>query len=339
MLAIVKEKPGPGFTVREVEIPTCAADEVLIKVVSVGICGSDMPIFSGIRQVPLPFIPGHEYSGVIVETGSRVSKYKKGDKVVPSVIRNCLTCSFCREGDEILCDHLLETGIHVNGAFAEFVTVPEHSLHPLPENLSFVEAAMTDPVASAYRPVKKAQITTEEVVTIFGPGPIGLLALQAAKAEGAKKVIVVGTRASRLNIALELGADEVVNIGEKGENAAQKIREFTNGRMSDVIIEATGQVSVLPMCIDSLRKKGRLVLAGIFHEETSVALASIVRRELTICGSICYTYQDFEHCLDLISSGKIKVKPLITHELPLKDAEKAQHLIKTREALKVVLHP
>ncbi len=339
MLALVKEKIGPGFAVKEVEIPKFKPNEVLIKVDSVGICGSDIPIFNGTRQVPIPFIPGHEFSGTIVETGSRITKFKSGDKVVPSVVQNCLTCTFCREGLEILCDELVETGIHINGAFAEYIAVPEHTLHELPENMSFTEGATIDPIASAYHPVKKANVGTEDIITIFGPGAIGLFALQVAKAEGAKKVIVVGTRESRLSKARELGADITINISEKGENAAKKIKEFTKGKMSDVIIEAAGKASVMEMCLSSLKKNGRLILAGIFHENCSIPLTSIVRNEFTIRGSICYSYNDFEDCIDLVSSDRVKIKPIITHELSLKEAKKALKLINSKEAVKVILHP
>ncbi|MCG8483989.1 MAG: alcohol dehydrogenase catalytic domain-containing protein [Clostridia bacterium] len=339
MIAIVKEKAGPGFVIKEVDVPKYKANEVLIKVECIGICGSDIPIFNGIRNVPIPFIAGHEFTGVIVEVGSEVKKYKKGDRVVPSSVQNCFTCSYCREGYEVLCDELVETGIHVNGSFAEYVVVPENSVHKLPDNVSFLEGSMVDPIASAHRPVKKASVTPEDTVVVFGPGPIGLLSLQVAKLEGANKVIMVGTRENRLNLAKELGADITVNIGEKGEDAVEKIKEYTNGKMADIIIEATGKASVVETCINSLKKKGHLSLAGIFHEPCTIPVTTIVRNELTIEGSICYSYNDFEHCIDLLSSRRIDVKKMITHELPLKDIKKALELIDKREAIKVVLYP
>lgn len=340
MLAVVKEKIGPGYVLKEVEVPVIQEDEVLIKVDSVGVCGSDIPIFKGVRQVPIPLIPGHEFSGVIVETGSKVLKFKKGDRVTPGLVRNCGKCLSCREGLESLCDNLLETGIHLDGAFTEYVAVPESTLHIMPDNMSFVEGASVDPVASAYRPVRKAGVSPEDVVVIFGPGPIGLYALQIAKAYGAKKAIMVGTRESRLKLARELGADETVNIGEKKEDPVKKIWEFTQGVMADVIIEATGVASSVEMCIQSLKKNGRLSLAGIFHEPVTISqLDQVVRKELNVQGSICYTWKDFQSCIDLISAGKVKVDRIVTHELPLKDIAKALELIDKRQAMKVILHP
>jgi len=207
MLAVVKEKPGPGFTLKEVDVPIPKEDEVLVQVKSVGLCGSDIPIFRGIRTVHYPHIPGHEFSGVIVNKGKQVSKFQEGDRVVAGLVVHCGECIYCKQGLESLCDHLYEIGIHVDGAFAEYVVAPEKTLHRVPETLTFNQGASIDPIASAYRPVRKSQITSEDVVVIFGPGPIGLYAAQIAKLEGAKKLIVVGTNGDeeRLDLAKKFG--------------------------------------------------------------------------------------------------------------------------------------
>ncbi len=339
MLAVVKEVAGPGFVLKDVDIPVPEDDEVLIKVEAVGICGSDIPIFKGIRPVPLPFIPGHEFAGTIVDVGADVREFKKGDKVVPGLVQNCGRCKYCRQGLESLCDNLVETGIHVNGAFAEYVAVPEHTLHLKPEEMTFSEGASVDPIASAYRPVKKACVGSEDVVVVYGPGPIGLYAAQIARVEGAKTLIMVGTRESRLQLARELGVDITINIGEKKEDPIVRIKELTGGEMADVVIETAGTPEVIEMCLNSVRKNGRLSLAGVLHKPSTLLLAPIVRREINITGSICYTWLDFQNSMDLVASGKVKVGPIVTHELPLKDIAKGLDLIDKREAIKVVLHP
>jgi len=339
MLAVVKEKPGPGFTLKEVEIPIPRKDEVLIEVKSVGICGSDLPIFKGIRKVSYPLIPGHEFSGVIVETGKEVKKFKKGDRVTPGLVVSCGDCIYCRQGLESLCDNIYEIGIHVDGAFTSYVIAPEKTLHKLPENMNFNQGASIDPLASAYRPVKKANISTTDIVAIFGPGPIGLYALQITRAEGAKKVISIGAHGDkeRLNLAKELGADLVINT--ESEDPVEKIRNYTNGEMADVIIEATGVSVVVDTCLRSLRKNGRLSLAGIFHQSANVFLGSIVRKEFNIKGSICYTWKDFQNCIELVSSRRIKTEPIITHEFPLTEMAKALELAYNKKSIKIILHP
>lgn len=339
MLAIVKEKEGAGYSLKEVDVPKPKEDEVLIKVKAVGICGTDIPIFNGIRKVPIPLIPGHEFSGEIVEVGDKVTRFKKSDRVTPGLVINCGKCIYCREGLESLCEKIVETGIHVDGAFAEYVVVPEKTVHKMPHTMSFEQGASIDPIASAYRPVKKACIGSEDVVVVFGPGPIGLFALQVAKAEGAKKVISVGIKGDedRLNLAKKLGADYTINLGE--QDLVKSISEITNDDMADVVIEATGHHSVFEMCLDTLKKHGRLSLAGIFHKPAEANIAKIVRKEIQVKGSICYTWKDYKECIDLVASSKVKVDPMISHQYDLKDIAKALEVIKQRKAIKVILHP
>lgn len=339
MLAVIKDKPGAGFIFKKVKTPKPKEDEVLIRVKSVGICGSDIPIFKGVRVVEYPLIPGHEFSGVIVETGNRVENFKIGDRIVAGLVVHCGRCVYCKQGLESLCDNIYEIGIHVDGAFAEYVIAPEKTLHKLPENMNFNQGASIDPLASAYRPAKKANISSNDVVAIFGPGPIGLYALQITRVEGAKKIISVGAHGDkeRLNLAKELGADLVINT--ENEDPVEKIKNYTNGEMADVIIEATGVPIVVDTCLKSLRKNGRLSLAGIFHQSANVFLGPIVRKEFNIKGSICYTWKDFQDCIDLVSSGRVKTESIITHEFPLTEMAQALELAYNRKSIKVILHP
>jgi len=205
--------------------------------------------------------------------------------------------------------------------------------------MNFNQGASIDPIASAYRPVKKANISSNDIVAIFGPGPIGLYALQIARAEGAKKIISVGAHGDeeRLNLAKELGADLVINT--ESEDPVKKIKDYTNGEMADAIIEATGIPVVVDTCLRSLRKDGRLSLAGIFRQPASIFLGPIVRREFNIKGSICYTWKDFQECIELVSSGRVKTEPIISHEFPLTEMAKALELVYNRKSIKIILHP
>ncbi|MBF0529160.1 MAG: alcohol dehydrogenase catalytic domain-containing protein [Deltaproteobacteria bacterium] len=339
MWAVVKERQDVDFCFKETPIPEPRSDEVLIRVEAVGICGSDIPIFKGIRKVVYPLIPGHEFAGVIVKTGRDVKKFRVGDKVVPGLVVHCGECEYCRMGLESLCDNIYELGIHVDGAFAEYVVAPEKTLHALPVGLSFNQGAAIDPIASAFRPVRKARITSDDDVVIFGPGPIGLYALQIARAEGARRVAVVGANGDkrRLELAGELGADITIDGSEQDTVAV--VRDFTHGRMADVVIEATGAAAVIEPCLACVRKAGRLSLAGIFHQPSSFSIGDIVRREITITGSICYTWLDFQACVDLVASGRVRVEPLITHEFSLREIGQALAIAYRRESIKIMLHP
>ncbi len=339
MLAVVKEYKGEGFTLMDVPVPKIGPDDVLIKVKAVGICGSDMPIFSGVREVPFPMIPGHEFSGTIEETGSNVKKFKIGDRVTPGLVINCGECIYCRQGYESLCENILETGIHVDGAFAEYVKVPAKTVHVLPDTMTYEQAASIDPIASAYRPVKKANIGSEDTVLVFGPGPIGIYTVQCAKAEGAKKIIIAGVNGDeeRLELAKKLGADYAINISEV--DMIQAIKDVNDGLLPDIVFEASGHPSSVQMCLDSIKANGKIVFIGIQHQSVDLELAKIVRQEIKVEGSICYTWKDYKECIDLVSSGRVDTDNMVTHKFDLKDIGKGIEVMKNREAVKVILYP
>ncbi len=339
MLAVVKEHKGEGFTVMDVPVPKIGPDDVLIKVKAVGICGSDMPIFSGVREVPFPMIPGHEFSGTIEETGSNVKKFKIGDRVTPGLVINCGECIYCRQGYESLCENILETGIHVDGAFAEYVKVPAKTVHVLPDTMTYEQAASIDPIASAYRPVKKANIGSEDTVLVFGPGPIGIYTVQCAKAEGAKKIIIAGVNGDeeRLELAKKLGADYAINISEV--DMIQAVKDVNDGLLPDIVFEASGHPSSVQMCLDSIKANGKIVFIGIQHQSVDLELAKIVRQEIKVEGSICYTWKDYKECIDLVSFGRVDTDNMVTHKFALKDIGKGIEVMKNREAVKVILYP
>ena len=335
--AVVKESSGPGFVIKDVPIPRLQPDEVLIKVESAGICGTDIPIFDGVRKVPLPLIPGHEFSGVVVEAGHEVRGFRPGDGVAPGLVINCGRCWYCRQGLETLCDEIVEIGIDIDGGFAEYVKVPAKQLHRIPAGMTFDEAASVDPIASAYHGVKMAQVSSGDTVVVLGPGPIGLYALQIAKVEGAKKTVVVGTRESRLLVAKELGADVLIMLGK--EDPVPIVHELTDGRGADVVIEATGSPESIDLALSLARKAGRVHLLGIFHEPAKLSARAVVRKEANIKGSFCYTWQDFQHCLDLLATKRVTVRPIVTHTFALEQMGEALNTIKQRRGIKVLLHP
>ncbi len=339
MLAVVKEHLGPGFAVKEVPYPVLRDTDVIIQVRSVGICGSDGPILAGTRPVPYPLIPGHEFAGDVVEVGSAVKNLKVGDRVTPCIVIGCGDCDLCIQGKEVLCDSLVETGIHVDGAFAQYVRVPAKVCRKMQDTTTYDQGASVDPVASAYRTVKASGITSKDVCCVYGAGPIGLYAVQLIKLRGVKTVICLDTDAgaARLELAKTLGADHVINVSR--EDPVQRVRELTNGAMADYVQDCVGAPGVPEIALKLLKKAGTYAVTGLYHTLPQVDLGDVVRRELKIYGTICYTRQEFEECLHFIEEGRVQVEPLITHHFPLKDMEAAFQVVQEKACIKILLHP
>ncbi len=337
MLAVVKEGPGAGFALRDVPRPRPLPGTVIVRVKAVGICGTDIPIFDGIRSVPYPLIPGHEIAGIIDEVGPGVEGWQVGDRVVVGLVVGCGTCEYCRRGDEPLCPNIRELGIHVDGGYAEYLRAPASTLHRLPEDMSFVAGASADPVASSYRGIRRLRINPEDRVVIFGPGPIGLYALQAVAAHSPRVLMMVGRSPERLQVALDLGATHVFSTRQG--DVAQAVAEVTGGRMANIIIEATGNPAVMPDLLQVAARGAHILLVGIFHQPTTIHLDPLVRHELQIKGSFCYNWDDLEASIELLRRGIVRTDGIVTHVLPLAEMSKALELIKNRQAIKVILEP
>jgi len=271
MKAIVKYKKGDGFVeLREVARPTVDSDSVLIKVKAAGICGTDIHIFQDEFEYSPPVIMGHEFSGDIVKVGEKVKGWKVGDRVVSEPHTGaCRVCRLCRTGNPQVCSKKRPIGSGTDGAFAEFIKVPSWLLHRIPEEVSFEEAALTEPIAICVHCIlEKTGIETGDFVAILGPGPIGLLAAQVVKNAGASYVLISGTSRDakiRLKLAGELGIDYVVNTDK--EDPISKVRELTNGEGADVVVEASGSPSAINQAFQMVRRGGRISALGMTKEE------------------------------------------------------------------------
>jgi len=339
MLAVVKEGPGPGFALREVPKPELRPGWVRIRVRAVGICGTDIPIFEGLRKVPYPLIPGHEFAGEIEAIGEGVEGRRVGDRVAVGLVIGCGECPACRRGEESLCERITEIGIHIDGAFAEYVLAPARALHALPAHLSFADGASVDPLASSYRGIRRLNLEPRDDVVIFGLGPIGLYALQAVRAHSARHVVAVTPRPGlRSQMARALGADALI-ISEGCHDLAAAVQSANHGRPPSVVIEATGKPEAVGQALQVAGMGGQVLLLGIFHQQAACDPAQIIRKELRIFGSFCYNWDDFQASLDLIARGLVRAAPLITHRLPLARIGDALSLILKREAVKVILEP
>jgi len=343
MRAVVKYQEGPGnIELRDVPEPRPGKNEVKIRVKAAGICGSDLHILHDDIGIPTrpPFIVGHEFSGLIVEIGDGVETWQEGDRVTAENSHTiCEQCVYCRTGNYNLCAERLATGYVFDGAFAGFCVVPEQRIHLLPDNVDFLTGALTDPSACAFHAVQELTgVGAGDNVLVTGPGPMGLFSLQYAKANGAR-VVVVGKAQDgrRLELARQMGADLTVNV--EGDDAEEKITGFTRGEGVDVLLECSGKEPALRMGLGLLRKQGKYTQVGIFGSPITVDLDQLVYKEIRAIGSFSQKYTAWVEAIKLTSLGRIKVRPLITHVLPLEEWAEGFRVFESGEAIKVVFQP
>jgi 2-desacetyl-2-hydroxyethyl bacteriochlorophyllide A dehydrogenase len=310
--------------IEEVGIPTPEPGYVLLQMKNCGICGSDLHSYFG-QWGQSSKAPGHEISGIVVKCGEGVTDFKEGDRVCAECFSHCGKCCYCEIGQYNLCNNLKGTSGGNHSGFAEYVIAHSSSMFHFPDNMSFEDGAMIEPLAVSYRAFNRTEASYQETVLVIGSGTIGLLAVAAAKASGSRSVIATCKYKHQAEMALELGADNVILTSE--ENMANEIIRLTNGVGVDAIIETTASADGFNNAMSAIRKGGSLVLVGGYHKALEVNLSRIVGSELRVTGSSCYGYsgtkRDFEWSMDLILSDRIPVKKLITHKFPLSNIKEA----------------
>jgi L-iditol 2-dehydrogenase len=327
---------GPSkVELKEVERPVVSEDEVLVKVKAASICGTDIHLFEGKWKVFTPRILGHEASGEIVEVGKNVSKVSVGDRVVINPVIRCGHCLMCKTGHYNICMNRKFIGIETDGAFAEYLKVGELNIESLPHSISFEEGALIEPTAVAVHAIRRGRIGMNDTVAVLGAGPIGLCAVQAARASGAGYILAMDNMDTRLITAKDLGADEIINPLKV--NACKRVFECTDGIGVDVLIEATGSPKIYSEAIDLVRKGGRIVQIGLALDPAQFDILAFSRKELELIG--CNGHMmDLEGTVDLIGKGKINVRRLITHRLLLHDLAKGFAMVQKKEGIKVVIN-
>jgi L-iditol 2-dehydrogenase len=332
-----------SLEIAEVPTPAVVAGEVLIRVGACGICGSDVHGYDGSsgRRIP-PIVMGHEAAGRIAAVGAGVTGLAEGDRVTFDSTIYCGACEYCRRGEVNLCDHRQVLGVSCGdysraGAFAEFVVVPARVVYKLPESISFAEAAMLEAVAVAIHAVSLAEISAESTALVVGAGTIGVLILQALRAAGCGRVFVSDVDATRLKMAKELGAEDVLSANE---DTVAQILQRTGGVGVDVAMEAVGRNETVNAAIASVRKGGTVVLVGNISPDVALPLQKVVTRQIRLQGS-CASAGEYPEAIALMASGAIRVKPLITAIAPLAEGPQWFERLYAREPnlLKVVLTP
>jgi 2-desacetyl-2-hydroxyethyl bacteriochlorophyllide A dehydrogenase len=343
---VVKVDSQPEFIVREGGIPKVRDEEALIKVITAGLCGTDVAIrnntFMG-RHGPVkdPVIPGHEFCGEVVEVGSKVRKVNIGDRVTSSAIQGCGKCYACKIGLYNRCHHWIHLGIDIPGCFAEYVAVSEDILFKVPDNVSYEEAAILEPLTTAVRAFRTNHIKPGSFIVVLGPGPFGQFILQAALVSGPSHVVMVGlsTDKERLGLSKKLGANETIEADKV--NPVQRVEELTKGRGADVVIEATGRVEAVTQAIEMTGAGGLCLIggSGFLGKPVSFELWNVVRDEKQIKGLQGFTWADYLLALELYFQGRIKIKPIISHTFKLEDVNQACNLSEQKKAFKIILSP
>jgi len=304
------------FVIREVPEPVPDKDEALLKVRYCGICGSDLHLYKhGMKRRIL----GHEVSGDIVELGSDVEEWRVGDRVTIDPHTICYNCYWCKIGKTELCERPGVTGVDRDGGFATYVKVKSHQLHKLPDELTYEQGTLIEPLSVVLHGVRLSEIKVGDTVAVLGLGPLGQLAARLAKASGAKAVYAADVNKSRIDLARNV-VDEAINSNEV--DSTERILELTNDMGPDIVFECSGNVAASQQSITLPKRGGTLVVIGICFEPIEVSpFLDLVFKQLTIKGSFHSSLSDFVQALDIIKSKTIEVDSLITSKIPLEDIE------------------
>lgn len=339
MKAVVKDKPEPGITVKEVPDPAFGANDVLLKVSRASICGSDLGLYDYTQAyagfAKLPLIPGHEFAGEIADVGTNVTEFVKGERVVAESVIGCGQCKFCREGQTNLCVKFSIMGIHRNGGFSELTVVPSRHLHRLRGKIDFTEAALIEPLSVLCHAIFDiCRIEPADFVSIIGPGPIGLLAAEVARASGSNRILVSGIEIDkeRLELARKLG---FTTISSTQTDSVKETLNSTNGLGADIAIVAAGSGQALVNACDMVRQGGKVLSIGIFAKPVELNITNLVRRQISLYGTFASNWKNYEEAMNLVEHGKIDLKSLVTHHFPINDATSAFEVAKSKEGCKV----
>ena len=331
------------FALEEAPEPPLGPDAVMVAVKACGICGSDvhgMDGSTGRRQPPI--IMGHEAAGVVVQTGDAVEGWETGARVTFDSTIYCGTCEFCRQGRINLCDQRRVLGVSCaeyrqNGAFAQFVAVPQRVLYRLPDAMPFEHAALTEPLSIAFHAVRRAGALASDRAVVVGAGLIGLLLVQTLRRAGCARILAVDVAPEKLALAGKLGATAVVKAGQ---GALHEIMEWTEGRGAEAVFEAVGIPATVDLAVRAARKGGTVTLVGNVAPVVEFPLQICVTRELSVYGS-CASCGEYPACLEALAKGEIQAGPLLSAVAPLEDGPQWFERLYRREPglLKVILQP
>ncbi len=319
----------------EVERPVPGQDQVLVRVTNSGVCGTDLKIYEGAIRVPHPLIMGHEMIGVVAEGGD--DALRTGIRVIVDPVNYCGMCANCRAGQTNLCPHGLLMGRDTNGGFADYVVVPRSHVFPLPDEIDSQVAPLIQVFTTCLHAQRLIHVFPGQSVVVMGLGVAGQLHMQLAKAWGASPVIGITRSAWKRSLAEKLGADLTLPGGPEG---MRRVSEVTGGRGADLVIETTGMAPVISDAVSMSRLGATLLLFGITTAtQAALPFYQLYYKELKLVNSRAAKSEDYPACIDLVARGVVKLKPLVTHVVPLSELEAAISMLKSDmdERMKIIL--
>jgi threonine 3-dehydrogenase len=342
MLAVVKPEAKPGVELRDVPIPSFGPTDVLVRVKAASVCGTDLHIYNwdawAQRRIHPPLIPGHEFCGEVAEVGREVTAVKPFDFVSAEMHVACGECFQCRIGEAHICQNVKIIGVDSDGAFAEYVRIPESNIWKIDPAIPVEYASVLDPLGNAVHTVLAGPIAGR-TVAITGCGPIGLFAIAVARAAGATQVFAVEVNEHRRKLAETMKADLVLNPAT--DDVKARIFDATDGVGADVVLEMSGHPDGIRTAFDVVRRGGRLSLLGLTSKPISLNFSEdIIFKGITIQGiNGRRMYETWYQMTALLKSGKLDLHPVITDRLSLRDFDKGMERLKTGEASKILLYP
>jgi threonine dehydrogenase-like Zn-dependent dehydrogenase len=340
MKAAFIEKPM-SIVFTEVDEPQITkANELKIKVKVTGICGSEIHAYHGIHPYRIPpVVSGHEFAGEVVEIGPDVTKYNIGDRVTVEPQYGCGKCSYCRNGQYNVCKNKVVLGSNKwSGSFGEYVIAPEEAVIPLPDNITYEQGALIEPLAVGLHIVRKSKLEIGQTVAVIGVGTIGLSILISAKMAGAQNIIVSDIVEYNLQVAKQLGATYCINSSK--EETVKMYNDYSASTGIDVAFVAVDVISAFQTALNIVSPKGTIGILAPPRNAQGCDLISITKKELCIVGTSMYVRKEFEMIRDKIAYGTIDVKPLISKIMPIKDAAKAMKIVdqKTENIIKMLMY-
>lgn len=337
MIQAVMTRPGEIEFI-EIPIPELNEGEVIVKIMRIGICGSDIHVYHGKHPyTSYPVVQGHEVSGEIAKVGDGIKQFKVGDKVTiqPQVV--CGKCFSCIHGNYHICDELKVMGFQTTGTASEYFKVDASKLLKLPEDMSFDEGAMVEPLAVAVHALSRAGEIKGKKILVLGAGPIGNLVAQSAKGLGAKAVMITDLSDYRLQKAKECGIDFCVNT--KDQDIGKVLLDNFGQDKADLILECVGVNTTMSQAVLNARKGSAIIVVGVFGSKATIDLGLVQDRELMLIGTLMYQEKDYIKAIELIESEKVKLAPLITNHFAFKDYLKAYECIEDRkdQVMKVII--
>jgi len=341
MKAVAKTKREPGLEVIETEPDRIGDDEILLRMRAASICGSDLgfynytPAYQKFAKVPT--IMGHEFAGEISEVGKNVREFRIGDRASVESVLYCGQCKFCRRGETNICQNFTVFGMHRNGGFAEYVSVDQKYLHQIPNDVSFLEAGVVEPLSVVVNALENvsAPINVGDTACVIGPGPLGLFSAEILRAKGVRDVLIMGITVDEYRLDLAKNKLSFETLNTDVADPIEKKNSITGGYGYETIVVSAGAPAALKTSIPLVSKGGQIIVLGIFPEDVSIPASDLVRRQISLRGSYGSAWKHYEEAIRLLELKKVRANSIVSHQFPLDQGDEAFQMAKAKTGSKV----